>query len=224
MAARVLLIIGGDPAEHPFDRTAPLMCDILLSHGFELHMEPGLERVKRADGLAEFGAVVLHGRFPRRDEPAELGFEGFVHGGKGLVVLHIASSSFECSPRWRKLVGRVWEYGGPPPFTSSHPEPPGPFRVNITDRTHPIMRGLEDFDVIEDERYQDLLVAPNATTHDLATATLEERTEPVVWVLTPPAGGRVFHVTLGHNHTTYQNETFQKLLNRGVTWAAGHPL
>lgn len=217
MAARVLLLIGGDPAGHPFPHTSPLVCGILLSGGFELAMEANLERVK-AGRVKEFDAVVLHGRFPWRDDPAEHGFESFVHDGKGLIVVHIASSSFEGSPRWRKLVGRVWEYG-----TSDHP-PLGSFRVDIADPAHPITSGLPGFDLAEDERYHDLVVAPNATTHVLATATLAGRTEPMAWVLTPPEGGRVFHVTLGHNSSTYQHSTFQTLLNRGVTWAAGVPL
>jgi len=229
MDNRVLLIIGGDPAGHPFHRTAPLTCGILLSSGFdEVHMESHLDRVKRADGLAGYNVVVLHGRFPEReepDEPAERGFENFVHSGGGLVIIHIASSSFaylkdgtgkSVSPSWLRLAGRVWEYG-----TSGHPEPAGPFRVNVVDTTHPITADIEDFDLVEDERYQDLRVDPDAKPHDLATATLDGRTEPVAWVVTPPAGGRVFHIALGHNHTTYENKAFRMLLNRGVAWAAG---
>jgi hypothetical protein len=224
MPGRIYLITGGDSAGHPFGETAPLTENILRDGGFEVTREENLNRVKQPGGLADFDAVVLHGRFPDRDDQAERSFESFVHGGKGLTVVHIASNSFECSARWRKLVGRVWEYGGPPPFTSSHPEPPGPFQVNIVDTAHPITTGLQDFDLIQDERYQDLLVAPNARAHDLATATLEGRTEPVAWVLTPPQGGRVFHITLGHNHTTYENKGFQMLLNHGVAWTAGVPI
>ncbi len=132
-----------------------------------------------------------------------------------MVVIHIASSSFEFSRGWRKLLGRVWEYGGPPAFTRSHPEPPGPFRVNIIDLQHPITKGLNDFDLERDERYQDLLVAPNAKTHDLATSTLEGRTEPMVWVLTPPEGGRVFTSLPGMTYQPIKIKAFRNYLNGG---------
>lgn len=222
MAARVLLITGGDPAGHPFHETAPATKQVLSSGPFDLVEDTNLDRVKQAGGLEEFDAVVLHGRFPGRDDAAERALEGFVHAGKGLVVVHIASSSFEFAPRWRRLVGRVWEYGYPgPPFTSGHPEPPGPFRVNVVDTAHPAVAGVRDFDLARDERYQALLTAPDAQIHDLATATLEGRTEPVVWVLTPPQGGRVFHTALGHERSTYENPAFQTLLKTGVAWAAG---
>lgn len=219
MLPQILLITGGDLAGHPFGETAPLIHDILAG-AFDLHEETNLNHVKQAGGLDGYDAVVLHGRFPWRDEQAELGFESFVHSNKGLIVVHIASSSFEFSPRWRRLVGRVWEYGYPhPPFTSDHP-PAGPFRVNITDRTHPAVAGVEDFDLTDDERYQDLLVAPDAKTHVIATATIAERSEPMAWILTPALGGRVFHVTVGHNRSTYENDGFKALLTSGVNWAA----
>jgi hypothetical protein len=221
MAARVLFITGGDPAGHPFHETGPLTRQILEEGGFDVVETDNLERVKTEGGLDEFGAIVLHGRFHLRDEPAEKGFERFVHSGKGLVIIHIASNTFEFSPRWHRLVGRVWEYGGPPPFTSSHPEPPGPFTVNITNQTHPITAGVKDFDVVQDERYQDLVESPEAIIEVLAEATLEGRTEPVAWVLTPPEGGRVFHITIGHNHTTFEILAFRELLNRAVAWVAG---
>lgn len=222
MEHRVLIISSkNDPPWHYYEDYAQVIKKILNKEGIQPHIEHDLGIVKKQGGLEVFDVIVFCGRHGGRDVDAEVELERFVHSDKGLVVIHIASSSFEFSPRWRKLVGRVWEYGGPPPFTSSHPEPPGPFRVDIIDLNHPITKGLKDFDLEHDERYQDLLVAPNAKTFDLATATLEGRTEPVAWVLTPPEGGRVFHVTLGHDLSTYENSGFQKIFKRGVAWAAG---
>lgn len=226
MPPRILLITGGDPAGHPFGETAPLIHDI-LAEAFDLHEETNLDRIKQEGGLDGYDAVVLHGRFPWRDEQAELGFESYVHSGKGLVVVHIASNSFESSPRWRRLVGQVWEYGYPhPPFTSDHP-PVGHISVNITDTTHPAVAKVEDFDLNDDERYERLLKAPDAEIHSLAMGTVNNKAEPVVWILTPKAvghetGGRVFHVTLGHNRSTFENDSFKAMLISGVNWAAGN--
>lgn len=221
MNNRILIVSSSTDPWHDYEAYGKEISKILEDEGYRAKIEQNLESVKQEGGLSEFDVIVFCGHYAERDDAAEKGFEHFVHSGKGLVVIHIASSSFEFSPRWRKLIGRVWEYGGPPPFTSSHPEPPGSFPVNIIDPQHPITKGLNDFDLISDERYQDLLVAPNAKTHDLATATLEGRTEPMVWILTPPEGGRVFHITLGHGLSTYENKGFQELLKRGLAWAAG---
>lgn len=222
MNKQVLIIYStNDPPHHFYEDYAEALKVFLGDEGYVLVAEESLEFVKQESRLSEFDVIIFCGRYGERDDAAEKGLESFVHAGKGLVVIHIASSSFEFSPRWRKLVGRVWEYGGPPPFTSSHPEPPGQFSVNIIKHHHAITKGLTDFVVIRDERYQNLLVAPNAEIQDLAYATIQGRTEPMAWVLTPPEGGRVFHITLGHELSTYENKGFQELLKRGVTWAGG---
>lgn len=232
MATRVLLITstdgisGGDSAGHPFPDTAPLTRNILAST-FDVIEENNLDKIKDQNRMAEFKAVVLHGRFPHRDESAETGFERFIHNGKGLAVIHIASSSFEGSPRWRKLIGRVWEYGPfdnftpDHPFTSNHP-PIGSFQVDILNPSqNPVTTGLQSFTIDHDERYEDLVIAPNARIHVLATATILGRIEPVAWILIPPQGGRVFHITLGHERSTYENNGFKELLSKGVAWVAG---
>ncbi|WP_210489361.1 ThuA domain-containing protein [Rufibacter aurantiacus] len=217
----ILIITSKTDPWHNYEEYASVLKDILQNLSYKVDIISDLKDIIIESWLISFDAVVFCGHHADRNDIIEQSIESFVHAGKGLVVVHIASSSFEFSPRWRKLVGRVWEYGGPPPFTSSHPEPPGSFRINITDRTHQITDGIEDFDVVHDERYQDLLVAPNAKIHDLAFATLEDRTEPMVWVLTPPEGGRVFHITLGHDLSTYKIEGFKELLTRGVAWVSG---
>jgi type 1 glutamine amidotransferase len=71
---------------------------------------------------------------------------------------------------------------------------------------------------VHDERYHDLLVAPDVTSHVLATATLEGRTEPIAWAVLSPRGGRVFHITLGHDGTTYINPAFVRLIHQGLVW------
>lgn len=220
MKPRVLLLTSDtNVAAHPFDQTKPAM-EALLSPQVDLTVQTNLEAARSSGGLDSFAAIVLHGLYNPRDDAVERALEDYVHGGKGLIVIHIASNSFEGSPRFRRLVGRVWEYGyRDPPFTSDHP-PMGPFQVDIVDSVHPITAGLQHFVLADDERYHNLVVAPDATIHVLATATLGGRTEPVAWVLTPklPTGGRVFHITLGHNRSTYENLSFREILLRGLVW------
>jgi type 1 glutamine amidotransferase len=215
MSTNILIIASPNEDHHKFEDYAEKLTTILQQNGYEPKAEKSLDIVKHEGGLTEFDVIIFCGRHvPRplpphgdRDEVALIALENFVHSGKGLIITHIASSSFEPLPRRRKLLGRVWEYGGysGEPFTSSHP-PIGKFWVNFIDREHPITKDLDDFKIDHDERYQNLLVAPDAKTHDLAVATVGKRTEPIIWIVEPPEGGRVFHNTLGHDLSTYDNE------------------
>ncbi len=47
--------------------------------------------------------------------------------------------------------------------------------------------------------------------------------EPYTWVRTS-GKGRVFYTAWGHDHRTWSNVDFQKLLARGVLWACGQTL
>lgn len=223
----LLLTCDTNVAAHPFDRTRPAM-EALLGPQVDLTVLTNLESIKAGEDLDSFAAIVLHGLYNPRDEVIEHALEDYVCRGKGLVVIHIASNSFEGSPRFRRLLGRVWEYGyEKPPFTSDHP-PRGAFQVDILDSAHPITVGLNPFVLADDERYQNLVVAPDAAIQVLATATIDGRTEPVAWVLTQGSWasvlsirGRVFHITLGHDLSTYENTFFREIVLRGLSWAAG---
>lgn len=217
---KVLLITCDEGAGHNWAATSPAI-EALLEPAFDLSVVRNLGELVSSDIAGRFDAIVLHGIFGR-NHAAEEAIERYVHAGRGLVVVHIASAAFEGSARFRRLVGRVWEYGGYPsePFTSSHP-PRGAFRIDIVDPKHPITAGMTAFTVEDDERYQDLLVAPDTRTHTLAEATLAGRTEPIAWIVLPPEGGRVFHLTLGHDAPTYSDACFRDLLLKGTRWAAG---
>lgn len=223
MTPRILLLTMGEAsgaAAHPWRDTQPRLRAILPTA--EMLMDAAaVERLNQdRPPLTDCEAIVLHGLYGR-DEDAEQALERFVHAGRGLVIVHIASNSFEGSPRFRRLAGRVWEYGDlhDGRFTSHHP-PAGSFRVEIVDPDHPVTHGLASFDIEHDERYEDLLVSPETPIHVLATATVDGRTEPVAWSVEPARGGRVFHITLGHGGSTYDNPGFRALLTRGVAWAA----
>jgi uncharacterized protein len=60
----------------------------------------------------------------------------FVKQGKGLVVFHLASGTFETWPESGNLAGRVWER------KTSH-DPRGPFQVNIVRQDHPLAFAFE---------------------------------------------------------------------------------
>lgn len=229
---RVLLLIsntdaGRFPHGHPFPETVPLLCKILLDAGFDVELATNLERVINPDqehGLNPFDVVVFHGRYRERNAMAEEALSNFVNEGKGLVVLHIASSSFPGSEQWKALVGRVWLYAEDFPegtITQSDHPPYGPFNVTVADPQHPIMAGIENFE-IEDEMYRDLAIDSRAKENVLLAAIDPDRgnSEPMAFTL-EQGKGRVFHTTLGHGTPTFTHPMFQKMLLQAVEWVAG---
>lgn len=226
---RVLVVMRATSHElkthgHPWAATTPVLCQFLLNAGFEVELSNNLERILNPDpaqGLPSFDAVVFHGKIEQRDDAAVAALRKYVEGGKGLVVIHIASASFEGSEDWKDLIGSVWIYG---PGKSTHPEPAAPIRIRVTDSGHPIMAGLpSEFMLAKEELYQQMGIGSTGPGMALAEGTDERdgvvTTEPVAFVL-ERGRGRVFHMYLGHFISTHLDGRFQKMITQGIEWAA----
>jgi type 1 glutamine amidotransferase len=210
--------------------------------------------------LAPYDAVMLNYSGPRWGEAAEKALENFVRSGRGLVVVNSGSWPFHgfplleddhsmtdvTEPPWDefpRMLGGRWAQEAP---ATCH-APRHSYTVTITDKEHPITKGLGDSFKTNDELYHNMRMLPEA--HVLATAwddpnnTWPEnaRNNPVArtwesWIIDPDFGkptgnheptlwtvaygrGRVFHTTLGLDVEAMQYAGFQATLLRGTEWA-----
>jgi type 1 glutamine amidotransferase len=127
-------------------------------------------------------------------------------------VQHLASASFADWPEFGKLCGRYWVMG-----KSGH-GPRVPFESKIADAAHPITAGLAAF-TTDDELYAKL--CGDGPIHVLVTADSpwSKKTEPLVFCL-DYGQGRVVHNAYGHDGKALQTPEVQKIIARGVEWAA----
>ena len=99
------------------------------------------------------------------------------------------------------------------------------YTVNITDREHPITRGIRDFRLKSEQYY----MHTDPGNRVLATTTfsgehgnydwVKGTVMPVVW--TRPWGrGKVFYMSPGHVAKDFEVPELPELLRRGMLWAA----
>ncbi|MBW7892720.1 MAG: ThuA domain-containing protein, partial [Chitinophagaceae bacterium] len=144
----VLIVTGMDIEAHDWRKTTPAIRE-------ELEKDPRMQVDTLTDiyalsgyNLSPYDVVYLNfnnWKKPDPDKKAQRNLEQFVAKGGGLVVAHFASGSFEGWPEYAKLAGRVWDR------MNTH-DPRDPFRVEITDTSHPITKGMTSFDT-DDELY-----------------------------------------------------------------------
>ena len=91
-----------------------------------------------------------------------------------------------------------------------------PFAVHVTDRDHPVTRGVDDFEII-DEHYKSTLL-PDA--HVLLRSDSRLGAQPMAWVRRE-GRGRVFHTPLGHRADEFGLPDFWRLIAQAIEWAAG---
>ncbi len=148
----------------------------------------------------------------------------FLARGKGLVAFHASLSAFAEWPEYERMIGGAWREG------SAH-APYHPFKVEIKDREHPVMRGLPASFLQPDELNQKLRMQPGirllAGAHDDPTNCTgggrpicgSGNFEPLIWSL-EYGGGRVFTTALGHDMKSLATPGFIATFQRGVEWAA----
>ena len=212
---KVLAVTGFDVGSHQWQESTRLVKAILEETGrFDVTISTDKE-VFASPSLGDYAAVVLSYGFWEEADPSEqakAGLLNYVQNGGNVVALHFACSSFQDWEEYAVLLGRVWKkgIGGHGPY--------GEFTVNIKDAEHPITKGMDDFKT-EDELYAKL--SGDAEIEVLASAYSDwsNKVEPIVFVK-PYGQGRIVHNVLGHGLDSKQNASYQRLLCRGVEWAA----
>ncbi len=227
---KLLLITGDDVASHKWKETAPATRDILVKSGrFDVTIVEDLSCLENADALKAYDEIFFH-RYDRKGEISDKAKENllaFVKSGKGFTVAHLASASFgptmkkegdkveQVKPGWDefcKLCGRIWIMK-----VSGH-GPRAPFKVHITDTTHPITKGLADFEA-DDELYAKLQGGDPINVLATSDSDWSHKTEPMIFTVCY-GKGRVFHETFGHDVKALQNDSIAKVICRGCEWAA----
>lgn len=215
---RLLLVTGQDYPGHVWRETAPALRQVLERNGRFAVSVVEDPRVLDSSALTNYDAVLLHfqnWQTPGPGSAARENLRQFVARGGGLAAVHFACGAWHGEwPEFQTILGRVWH--GP---TGPQHDPRGPFKVRIADKTHPIMRGLEDFET-DDELYTCL--TGEAPIQVLATARskVDGKDHPLAWVR-EYGRGRVFVTTLGHDVRALTNSGVACLLCHGCAWAAG---
>jgi type 1 glutamine amidotransferase len=154
----------------------------------------------------------------KRWEPAvEAAFLAWLEGGKGFVSVHAACTAHQDWPEFQKLVAYTWGLDRTG-HGAYHP-----FRVEITDREHPVTRGLGGF-WIADELWHAMAALVPVEARVLASAFSDPakggsgKVEPVLFE-THRGKGRGLNLVLGHDAGSMANAGFRTLLLRGLEWA-----
>ena len=139
-----------------------------------------------------------------------------IEGGVGLAGHHGGmSDAFRDAVEYQFVVGGQWV---------AHPGNIIDYTVDVTKPEDPIMQGIPaSFPYTSEQYYMHM----DPSVEVLATTTFsgehaawtQDVVMPVVWKRHYGAG-KVFHSTLGHRATEFENPNMATILRRGVNWAA----
>ena len=201
---KVLFLRGG--GVHDWKNNTPILKEVLdRTADFDITFTENLDDLK--ERIRQFDVLAVYTTGLTLSEEQEAGLCGFVADGGGYVGIHSASDSFKNADRyWEMVGGRFAGHGH------------GTFTVHIYDKDHPITRAMKDFE-ITDETYRHNY-HPNAQMRSLLRIERNGERQSMAWV-SHYGKGRVFYTGLGHGREAWTNPHFQRLVVRGMYWAAG---
>jgi len=216
---KALIVYGGWDGHTP-KASADVFAPFLEQAGFELTISETLESYTDAALMQHLDLIVPIWTMGQITPEQSAGLREAVRNGTGLAGFHGGIiDSFRQDVAYQWMTGGQWV---------AHP---GGcierYRVEITDREHPVTRGIGDFELTDTEQYY-VHVDPGVTV--LATTTFSgEHGEtdlypagvvmPYLW--TRPWGkGRVFVACWGHTWKDFDVPEARQIVERGMQWAA----
>lgn len=160
---------------------------------------------KLPGNLKDFSAIVIYLHHKKISEQALVTLDNFVSNGGGILGVHSATAAFQKQIHYFEILGGRFIGHGPIE----------PFEVKPVLESE-IFDGIPAF-TVKDELYIHEL-QPGITPH--FTAMHEGQEIPIVWTY-HYGNGRICYAVPGHRTKTMKNETYQKILQRGLNWVCG---
>jgi type 1 glutamine amidotransferase len=213
---KALLITGDDVGGHPWREMSETTRGILVKSGrFDVKVCEDPHILESETALKAYDVIVFtiySRRVAMLPGQAQENLLNFVKGGKGFFVQHLATASFAKWEEFGKLCGRKWVMR-----TSGH-GPRSVFEAKVVNKKHPITAGMSNFKV-DDELYAKLQGTGKINVLVEADSDWSKKTEPLIFTLNY-GKGRTVHNAFGHDGKALMTPSVQKIITRGVEWAA----
>jgi hypothetical protein len=214
---KVLVVTGG----HDYER-APFETMFRGFAGMECRFveHPKAHDWFKPENAAKYDVVVLYDMWGNISDDAKKDFETLLKNGKGLVALHHCLAGYPKWDEYREIIGGQyhqdkWVQNGAdmPASTYKHDVR---FTVQIADPSHPVVKGLKDFD-IQDETYGAFEVLPKSKP--LLSTTEPTSSKTIAWT-SDYGKTHAVYIALGHDHLAYENTNYRALVSQAIRWTA----
>ena len=214
MTEKKALIVWGGWEGHTPERSANIVRDMLVAHGFTVTIDTSTESFADPD-LGSNDLIVPAITMSRIEKEELTNLLAAVRAGSGIAGFHgLMCDSFRNEPDYQFMTGGQWV---------SHPGNIIDYRVDIAKPGDPIVSGIGAFAYRSEQYYMHV----DPTNEVLATTTfsgehldfIDGVVMPVVWKR-QYGKGRVFYSALGHAADEFAVPQMRTIFERGALWAS----
>jgi type 1 glutamine amidotransferase len=216
---RKALIFQGGWDGHEPKLTSARFGRILEEEGFDVTISDTLDCLNEPEPLLELDLMVTCWTMGEIKGSQVRNLSKAIGAGVGFAGCHGGMcDSFRNNTEWQFITGGQWV---------SHPGGDGvEYIVNITEKSNPIVAGLEDFPVSSEHYYLHIDPAievlattrfPSISYYHISNKPVDM---PVAWTKFW-GNGRVFYTSLGHHDDVFdKSPNAEIIMRRGMLWAA----
>jgi uncharacterized protein len=214
MKKKALMVWGGWDGHEP-KQGMEIFASYLEGEGYDVTVSDTLDIYRESEWLKTLSLIVPIWTMGRIEPEPLNALCAAVRSGVGLAGWHgCMCDSFREATEYQFMTGGQWV---------AHPGNIIRYRVEVTDRTDPVMEGIGDFEMNSEQYY--LHVDPSNQVLATTTFTGEHAAwidgcvMPVVWKRRYGTG-RVFYSALGHVARDFEVPEAKRIMQRGLLWAS----
>jgi len=211
----VLIVTGGHDFEHGpfysvFSEQSNLHYDTLV--------QPRANAFIATAGVDKYDVLVFYDMFDAILPAEQQAYINLLKKGKAMIFLHHSLVSYQKWGEFIKIVGG--KYHTSPVVVmgdtlKANYEHDVKMSVKINDKQHPIAKGVNDFEII-DEVYSETEILP--TVKPLLSTMLTKSMRYLAWI-NHYGNSDVIYIQLGHGPSAYENSNYRKLLRQAIEWS-----
>ena len=169
----------------------------------------------------DYDVIVLYNMAQKISPQRQKNFIKLLQQGVGLVALHHSMCSFQQWPEYSKIIGGKYYLKPSEGYVVEHQastyKHDMDINVHIADTSHPITRGMSDFQ-IHDETYKGCGFEKDNQV--LLTTDHSDSDKSIGWARRY-GKARVCGIQLGHDAAAYKDPNYRRLIVRAIRWCAG---
>jgi type 1 glutamine amidotransferase len=214
----VLIVSGGHGFKHkPFYDVFNSMPSIV----YDTLEQPQANALVASAEVDRYDVLLFYDMYNQITAAQQEAYLSLLKKGASMIFLHHALVSYQNWPEFIKIVGG--QYHTQPVTVNGNTleasyEHDVTFPVKVEDKTHPITRGISDFEIL-DEVYGGVEILPQVKP--LLSTTHPKSMRYLAWV-NHYGNSDVIYIQLGHGPSGYSNPNFRKLLQQAIEWSAKH--
>ena len=214
---QVLLTYGG----HEFQKTEFFdMFDNLTGIDYTAVKLPDSASILKPGLETRYDVIVMYDMVKSITPGERKNFIELLRKGIGVIALHHNLGAHRDWDEYVKIIGGKYVFepqtlGGEIHEMSTYAHDQN-ITVNVNNKNHPIMEGINDF-LIHDETYKNYYLSSHV---DVLLTTDHPESDPEISWVTRYEKSPVFYLLLGHDSKAWGNPAYPKILINAILWAA----